>query len=308
MSRPKVRKSRLYSCLITIWYYAREYGDPAWRMPKYFRILFGDPNDMDVLSADDDARTKALALCVRSLVAANVVKGIHRRAKGPRASDGELVFLGKTFGTLWSPDISLTDRGPAELANLAALFEGLKKILSQNLPPHETLGPEVSKTVDVLTLSMVASLPAALPLKRWGSTESAVGHSRATLKRCLYAYQELRTTIHLGVPLQHPETLELVRRLKALDVKLASHADQYDLSQSPSQKYTEGGAPIVGIQIIQGITNDSVAQTSGAQHQQAPPSLDESPSSGGKHVRMPEPQHSLRFEEGPPMPVTPNYQ
>ncbi|KAF8258674.1 hypothetical protein EI94DRAFT_1753968 [Lactarius quietus] len=152
---------------------------------------------------------------------------------------------------------------------------------------------------------MMASLPATLPIKRWGSTESAIGNSHAILERCLSAYQDLCATTYLRVPLQHPETLELIERMKALDAKLASRAVPNHISQSPSQTHTERRTPIMGMRLKQRITNDSVTQT---QPRQAAPDLDEA-SLGEHEKRMPKPvQHSLRFEEGPPMPVTPNYQ
>lgn len=310
MSRldPMARKNRLYACLIAIWYFASKYSDPdiGWRMPKYFRILLGDPNDMNVLSADDDARTKAMALCVSSLVAANVVQGFRRRAKETRASYGELALLRNTLGSLWSPDLSLADRGPAELANLAALFEGLKNILSQDLSLSETLSSEVSKSVNMLVLSLAVSLPDALPINRWGSNASTIGHSHAVLKRCLSAYQELRTTIHLGESLRQPALLELVELLKVLDAKLAFRAVLYDLFQSLSQTHTEGGTTIVGIQTVQTLTNDLVTETPEALPQQAVPDPDEF-ALDEQHVRMPEPvQYSSRFEEGPPMRPVPH--
>lgn len=260
---PMIRKGRLYACLVAIWHYAREYSDPGqvWKMPKYFRILFGNLND--ILSADDDARAKIMTLCVSSLVAANVVNDIRRRAVPPWASGGELELLRDTFGSLLNPDLSIFDRGPAELASLATLFEGLKKVVPQDLPPNEIIGSVVSKTVNVLARGMMACLPDDLRIdRRWGSTASAIGKSRAILEKCLSAYQELRTTSHLEVPLRHRETL--VERLKDLDAKLSQLAVQYH-QQSPSQTHPEGGTRIVGIQIVEPILNCPVTRSPDAQ-------------------------------------------
>ncbi|KAI0252558.1 hypothetical protein BJV78DRAFT_344173 [Lactifluus subvellereus] len=236
MSRldPMVRKGRLHACLVAIWYYAREYckANSKWRrMPKYFQMVFADSSDIDALMTDEDKRTKTTVLCIRSLVSTTVINGIHHRLEGPQVLEGESAFLEKTIGSLWQPDLHLADHGPAEVANLVALLEGIGALTLQDVHPGEILGPEVSETLDIQVKIVLDTL--SVSIKQWGSTAASIRHSCEVVKQFLLAYEGLNADTRLEGLMRRSEMSQLVEKLKILDPKLAHCAALYDLPESP---------------------------------------------------------------------------
>jgi len=90
---PDVRKRRLYARLAVIWSYASAYSQ-LWSsqetIPEDFQRLFADPNDMDLLSADQDTYTLVVVPCIILLLASKVV--VDQSGNLP-ASEEELASL-----------------------------------------------------------------------------------------------------------------------------------------------------------------------------------------------------------------------
>ena len=216
-----VCKRRLHISLAAIWSYAKAYNsDPHKRpIPEHFQKLFADPNDMDRLSADGDATTRVMALCISSLLATKTVEDIRHRSGNPQASDGESAFLQKTMSSFWRADLPLVNLGPTELANLLAMLDGLAKLARQETPPLKTLGHEASETLEILARAVQVSLPEDLPPEPWGSSASMFGHSHEALRQCLSLLSQMSEGEDALIKGAWVDAL--IGRLSDLDAKLA---------------------------------------------------------------------------------------
>ncbi|KAI0252557.1 hypothetical protein BJV78DRAFT_344161 [Lactifluus subvellereus] len=233
---PDVRKRRLHVCLSAVYSYIKAYNesDPQERpIPEHFLTLFADPSDMDHLLVDDDGRTRVMALCIRSLLAAKVVEDVRHRIDNPPVSEAELDLLKRALGPFWRPDLHLDNHGPIELANLMAMVDGLEKVAHQESSPVGNLGPEGSETLDILAESVLDNLPEDLPPEPWGSTASAIGHSYEALRWFLSYFGHLSADTYLGGPMMRSAWMNsLVGRLNELSTKLARPTSPYPLSRS----------------------------------------------------------------------------
>lgn len=52
-------------------------------MPEHFLTIFADPSDMDHLLTDEDVFSRAMVLCIGSLLATKVVEDVRYRMDGP---------------------------------------------------------------------------------------------------------------------------------------------------------------------------------------------------------------------------------
>jgi len=191
---PDVRKRCLDVSLAAIWSYARAYcnSDPYTRpIPEHFLRQFADPNDMDLLSADDDTNTRVTVLCISSLLATKIVEDIRHRSGDPPVSDAELAFLRRALGSFWQPRLSPYGLGPTELATLLSTLDGLAKLAHQERSPLKTLGHEALETLDVLATVVKDNLPEDPPPEPWGSSPSVIRYSREALEQCLSLLQQL---------------------------------------------------------------------------------------------------------------------
>jgi hypothetical protein len=199
-------------------------------MPEQFRALFADPADMDYLLTDEDASLRVMVLCISSLLATKVVEGVRHRAADLRVSEGELAFLERTLGPFWSPDVRLGDRGPVELANLMAMLDGLEKATHQEMPLDESLGQEVSETLEILASSALDSWSGDFSQEPWGATALEIGHSREALQRCLELVKHLCEDTRFGGLVKGSAWVDLlVERLNELSAKLAPPPSPYRL-------------------------------------------------------------------------------
>ncbi|KAH8989129.1 hypothetical protein EDB92DRAFT_2115438 [Lactarius akahatsu] len=184
---PDVRKRRLRVCLTVIWSHARAYcnSDPRKRpIPGQFQRLFADSDDMDIISAEGDANTQVMVLCITSLLVTKFVGDIRHRSGNPPVSEEELAFVQKALGSFWRPNLPLVSPGPAELANFLAMLDGLSKLAHQEMPSLETLGREASETLEILARAVQDSLPEDPPLEPWGSSAPVIEDSRGALQQC----------------------------------------------------------------------------------------------------------------------------
>jgi len=102
---PDVRKHRLYARLAVIWSYASAYSNCGPRkspFPEDFQRLFADPNDMDLLSADQDTYTLVVVPCIILLLASKVVED---QSGNLPASEEELASLKKALSPFWQPGL-----------------------------------------------------------------------------------------------------------------------------------------------------------------------------------------------------------
>ena len=133
---------------------------------------------------------------------------------------------------MWQPDLHLVDRGLAEIANLVALLEGAGAAPTlQGMHPGETLGPEVSETLDIRVKTVLDTI--SVSTKQWRSTGASIRHSHEVVeKRFSLAYEELNTDTRPEGFMQRPEMSQLIEKLKAMDPKLAHCAVLYGLFES----------------------------------------------------------------------------
>jgi hypothetical protein len=250
---PDNRNRRLHICLSAILSYAKAYGEfnsLERPMPEQFRALFADPADMDYLLTDEDASLRVMVLCISSLLATKVVEAVRHRAANLRVSEGELAFLERTLGPFWSPDVRLGDRGPVELANLMAMLDGLEKATHQEMPLDESLGQEVSETLEILASSVLDS--------RSGDSALEIGHSREALQRCLELVKHLCEDTRFGGLVKGSAWVDLlVERLNELSAKLAPPPSPYRLFH-PQTPYTRVQSN--SLDDMQSV-NESVAQS-----------------------------------------------
>ncbi|KAH9026178.1 hypothetical protein EDB85DRAFT_2291956 [Lactarius pseudohatsudake] len=223
---PDVRKRRLRICLAAIWSYARAYyADPHKRpIPEQFQRLFADPNDMDLLSADEETDTRVMVLSISSLLTTKIVEDIRHRSGNPTASEGELAFLQKALSSFWRPGLPPVtgSPGPTELANLLTMLDGLSKHSHQEMSPPETIGREASETLDILARAVQDSLPEDPPVGPWGSSASVIGHSSEALQQCLSLLKQISEGEDGLVKGTWVDAL--IGRLSVLDAKLAPPA------------------------------------------------------------------------------------
>ena len=258
---PDIRKRRLHVCLSAVYSYIKAYNGSDLRerpIPEHFLTLFADPNDMYQLLVDEDGRTRVMALCIRSLLAAKVVEDVRHRTENPPVSEAELDFLKKALGPFWRADLHLGNHGPIDLANLMAMVDDLEKVAHQETSPMENLGREGSETLDMLAERVLDNLPEDLPPEPWGSTASAVGHSHEALQWFISYFGHLSADAYLGGPMTRSACMNLlVGRLNELNTKLArsTSPDPRSRSQTPQAR---ARSPIDDMQSI----NESVALTS----------------------------------------------
>jgi len=258
---PDNRNRRLHICLSAILSYAKAYSEfsPLERlMPEKFQTLFADPTDMDYLLTDEDASSRVMVLCISSLLATKVVEGVRHRTVDLRVSEGELALLERTLGPFWSPDVRLGDRGPVELANLMAMLDGLEKATRQETSLDESLGREVSETLEILASSVLDSLSGDSSQEPWGATALEIGHSREALQRCLELIKHLCEDTRFGGLVKGSAWVDLlVERLNELSAKLAPPPSPYRLFH-PQTPYTRVQSN--SLDDMQSV-NESVAQS-----------------------------------------------
>jgi hypothetical protein len=193
---------------------------------------------MDHLLADEDVFSRVMVLCISSLLATSVVKDVRCRTDNLTISEGELAFLEKTLGSFWSPNVQLDSRGPAELANLTLVLDGLEKVNHQETSLDESLGREVSETLDILATSILDNLSEDASLEPWGITAAAIGHSLEAVQRCLSLLQRLCGDVFLGGLFKGSAWVgPLVEKLSELSAKLAPPPSPYRLFH-PQTPYT----------------------------------------------------------------------
>jgi len=223
---PDDRKNRLNVCLTAIWYYIRAYNQHhGIRMSKQFRMLFSDQNDMDLLLADDDTRTKIVVLCMGSLFTAKIMKEMGDRTENPQVSEGERVLLKKALGPLWR--LNLADHKPSELTNLDSMLGELDTMIThEQIPKGETLGTEAFDTMNILAEDVVDRIsdPA---LESQGYHVSILNDARKSLQRCLTLTKEFGGDAQFGGLGKGGAMDSIIKRLRDLGGKLealiASH-------------------------------------------------------------------------------------
>ncbi|KAH9003507.1 hypothetical protein EDB86DRAFT_3073295 [Lactarius hatsudake] len=220
-----VRKRRLHVCLAAIWSYAREYcnADPHRRtIPEHFQRLFADPNDVDLLSVDEDAHSRVMMLCINSLLATKIVEDVRHRSVIPAVSEGELAFLQKTLGSFWQPGLFLHSLGTSELATLFATLNGVAMLSPRETPSIAALGREASETLEILAKNVLDKLPEDPPPEPWGSSASTVGRSLEALEWCLSLLKQLSVNADGFAKSAWMDVL--MGRLNDFGAKLAQHS------------------------------------------------------------------------------------
>ena len=291
---PAVRKRRLHACLAAIWSYARAYSncDSYMRaIPGHFQRLFADPNDMDLLSADEDAYTRVMVLCISSLLATKIVEDVRHRSGNPPASEGELAFLQKVLNPFWLPGLPLNSLGPTTgLATLLAMLDGLAKLSPQVTPSITTLGRETSETLEILAKNALDKLPEDPLPEPWGSSASGVRRSLEALERCLSLLRQLSVSADGLVKSAWVDVL--IERLNNFGAKLAQHSESvpYPLFHTQSPR-----APVqsYSLEDTQPTMNQSVAPTS------------EGGPSDRKYTAMPEPARQWYSQTSGPLRYQP---
>ena len=226
---PDVRKNRLNACLTAIWYYIRAYNQHhGIRMSKQFRTLFSDQNDMDLLLADEDVRTKTVVLCMGSLLTAKIMKEMGDRTENPQVSEGELVFLKKALGPLWRLNLA-GDQKPSELTNLDSMLGELDTMIAhERIPKGETLGTEAFDTMNILAGDIVDRISDPT-LESQGYHVSILNDARKSLQRCLTLTKEFGGDAQFGLG-KGGAMDSLIKRLKDLDEKLGALIESYPQS------------------------------------------------------------------------------
>jgi len=95
--------------------------------PEDFQRLFADPNDMDLLSADQDTYTLVVVPCIILLLASKVV--VDQSGNLP-ASEEELASLQKALSPFWQPGLPLNSLGLIELATVLATARWPSQVFS----------------------------------------------------------------------------------------------------------------------------------------------------------------------------------
>jgi len=195
---PDVRKNRLNVCLTAIWYYMRAYNQHhGVHMSEQFRRLFSNQNDMDLLLADDDTRTKTVVPCLGSLLTAKIMKEMGDRTETPQASEGELVFLKKALGPLWRLNLGVGDHKPSELTNLDSMLGELDTMIAhERIPKGETLGTETFDTMNILAKDVVERI--SDPASESQDYRSILNDARKSLQRCLTLTKEFGGDAQFG--------------------------------------------------------------------------------------------------------------
>ncbi|KAI9448775.1 hypothetical protein BJY52DRAFT_1310612 [Lactarius psammicola] len=202
---PGVDENRLNICLTVIWTYTKVYNwSGRVTMSKYFRGLFADENEMNILLASDSLRTKVMVLCIGSLLVAKLTEEIRSRAESPQVSEGEIVFLKKALGPLWR--LKLAGHRTTQLNNLDSMLSELEKVTKQHMPAGETLGHEVLETMNILARDV----------------------------RCVALSRQCGADTHLGGLVRSDALNSLVKTLEGLDTGLTQHTDSHPRLESPA--------------------------------------------------------------------------
>lgn len=255
---PGVRQSRLHVCLTAIWYYTRAYNqNHEILMSKQFRMLFSDQNDMNLLLADDDLRTKIAVLCTGSLLVAKLMEEMGGGTESPQVSEGELVFLKKALGPLWRLD--LADHKSAELTNLNSMLGELETVGRERIPEGETLGTEAFDTMNILAKDVLDRI-SSNQTEPQAHDLSILTDVRETLKRCLSLSEQFGGDNRFGGLAKSDAMESIARMLTGLDAKLQGLTTSQrqpgpDLRSPP---HTPAPEPPVGTQSMEG-TRQSVA-------------------------------------------------
>ncbi|KAI9466232.1 hypothetical protein BJY52DRAFT_335619 [Lactarius psammicola] len=230
---PGVDKNRFNICLTAIWCYTKAYHRPGSKrvpMPKYFRGLFADRNQINILLASDDLRTKVVVLCMGSLLVARLLEEMRSRTESPQVSEGEVVFLKKALGPLWRLD--LVGHKPMQLTNLDSMLGELERLAKMHMPAGETLGHEALDAMIILAGDVVDSVSSLPPTEHLGPDLSVLKRAHELLERCLTPSEQCGADTHLGGPMRSDALNSLVRILEDLNTGLAQHADPHPHAES----------------------------------------------------------------------------
>ncbi len=232
---PGANKNRLNTCLTAIWCYTKAYNLPNSKgipMPKYFRGLFADQNDMNALFANNDLRTKVVVLCMGSLLAARLMEEIRGQTENPQVSEGEIVFLKKALGPLWRLD--LAGHKPIRLTNLDLMLSELENIANVLMPAGETLSHEVLDTMIILAENVVDSISPLPPTEYQVPDLSVLKRAHGLLERCLTLSEQCGADTHLGGLMRSDASNSLVKLLKGINTRLVQHAASHPHPESPA--------------------------------------------------------------------------
>jgi hypothetical protein len=103
------------------------------------------------------------------------------------------------------------------------------------MDPGETLGPEVSETLDIRVKAVLDTI--SVSTKQWRSTGASIRHSHEVVeKRFSLAYEELNTDTRPEGFMQRPEMSQLIEKLETMDRIPSLHtAQSYMASSSPAR-------------------------------------------------------------------------
>jgi hypothetical protein len=110
------------------------------------------------------------------------------------------------------------------------------------MDPGETLGPEVSETLDIRVKAVLDTI--SVSTKQWRSTGASIRYSHEVVeKRFSLAYEELNTDTRPEGFMQRPEMSQLIEKLETMDPKFAHCAVLYGLFESSAcAKYSQSEA------------------------------------------------------------------